>query len=214
MLSRVGKYPATAVLCAAICFGFSSVSLAANRAPTISGSPSTTATVGTTYAFRPTASDPDRNKLTFKIRQKPRWATFSSTTGILSGKPAASHVGTYSNIEISVSDGTITRALPKFSIRVANAVAPPPSSTSSVTLSWAKPTRNVDGTALTNLAGYRIYYGKTPGQYAYSVAIGSANITSAVIQNLETATWYFAIKSVTSAGALSDFSRELSKTVY
>jgi hypothetical protein len=205
-----GRFPAAAVLCAALYFGHSAIAFAANTAPKISGSPSTTATVGQAYSFQPQASDPDGNKLTFKIRQKPGWATFSTTSGKLSGTPSAAHVATYSNIEISVSDGIATRALPKFSIKVAKATAP---TTSEVTLSWSPPTRNVDGSALTNLAGYQIHYGKTPGQYAYSLAVGSAHITSAVIQNLETATWYFAIKAVTSAGAHSDFSPELSKTL-
>jgi hypothetical protein len=219
MSLRAGRFPAAAIISAALYFGLATATFAANRAPTISGSPATTATVGTTYAFRPTASDPDGNKLTYKIRQKPRWATFSSTTGILTGKPSAAHVGTYSNIEIRVTDGKATRVLPKFAINVVKATdapAPPPpsSSSSSVKLSWSPPTRNENGSALTNLAGYRVYYGKTSGRYAYSLAIGSAHITSAVIESLEAATWYFAIKSESSSGALSDFSTETSKTVF
>lgn len=210
-VTYAGRFPAAAVICAALYFGHSVIAFAANTAPTISGSTATTATVGVAYSFQPKASDPDGNKLTFRIRQKPGWATFSTTSGKLSGTPSAAHVATYSNIEISVSDGSATRALPKFSIKVNKAAA---STTSEVTLSWLPPTRNVDGSALTNLAGYQIHYGKTPGQYAYSLAVGSAQITSAVIQNLEMATWYFAIKAVTSSGALSEFSPEVSKTVF
>lgn len=82
-----------------------------------------------------------------------------------------------------------------------------------MTLSWVPPTLNVDGTALTNLAGFEISYGDVSGQYAHSVSVGSPSITSAVIENLAPATWYFAIKTVNSSGTRSDFSSQVSKTV-
>jgi hypothetical protein len=203
------RSPVVAVLCLVLYFCQPAIASAANRAPSISGSPATTAYVGKVYAFQPTASDPDGNKLTFKISMKPAWATFSTTTGTLTGTPSSSHIGTYSNIVISVSDGITTKSLPKFSIKVVQGA----STTSPVTLSWVPPTQNVDGTQLTNLVGYQIYYGKVSGQYAYSVSVGSSSITSAVIENLEPATWYFAIRAVTSSGTQSNFSAQLSKTV-
>ena len=209
LLSSASKSPVVAILCLAQYFCQPGIASAANRLPSISGSPATTAYVGKVYSFQPTASDPDGNKLTFKISMKPAWATFSSSTGRLTGTPSLSHVGTYSNIIISVSDGIATASLPKFAIKVVQAA----STTSSVTLSWAPPTQNVDGTKLTNLSGYQVYYGKVSGQYAYSVSVGSSSITSAVIENLEPATWYFAIKAVTSSGTQSAFSAQLSKTV-
>jgi hypothetical protein len=87
-----------------------------NRAPTISGTPPTTARVGTAYSFRPTASDPDGDTLGFSIQNKPSWASFSTSNGTLSGTPTAS--GTHSNIIISVSDGKIKKSLPAFTITV------------------------------------------------------------------------------------------------
>src|SRR5690606_18679553 len=74
------------------------------------------ATVGTLYSFTPTASDPDRDTLGFSIENRPSWATFSSSTGRLSGTPTSS--GTFSNIIITVSDGQATASLPPFSITV------------------------------------------------------------------------------------------------
>ncbi len=41
----------------------------ANRAPTISGTPATTAKVGTAYSFQPSASDPDGNTLGLHDRE-------------------------------------------------------------------------------------------------------------------------------------------------
>ena len=208
-LSSGRKSPVVATLLVALYFCQPVIASAANRAPSISGSPATTAYVGKSYSFRPTASDPDGNKLTFKIARKPGWATFSSSTGTLSGTPASSQVGSYSNIVISVSDGIVTKSLPAFSIKVVQAT----STSSPVTLSCARPTQNVDGTQLSNLAGYRIHYGQTSGQYDYSVPVGSPNITSATIENLAPARWYFAVTAVTSSGTQSDYSAQLSTVV-
>ena len=204
-----GKSPVVAILCLVLYIFQPAIASAANRAPSISGTPATTAFVGKTYLFQPTASDPDGNKLTYKIARKPAWATFSNATGSLTGTPASSLIGTYSKIVISVSDGIVTRSLPAFTIKVVQAT----STASPVTLSWVRPTQNVDGTQLANLAGYRIHYGQVSGQYDYSVSIGSPSITSATIEKLAPARWYFAVTAVTSSGTQSDYSAELSKAV-
>jgi len=73
--------------------------------PTISGTPPTSAAVGQEYSFLPSASDPDGNRLSFRIRNLPWWANFDGSTGLLTGTPTPSSVGTYSNIQIRVSDG-------------------------------------------------------------------------------------------------------------
>ena len=65
-----------------------------NRAPTISGSPTTGATVGQAYTFRPTAADADGDRLTFSVRGNPAWLSINSADGTLSGTPAAANVGT------------------------------------------------------------------------------------------------------------------------
>ena len=97
------------------------VSNVANRAPTISGTPRDFRRVGVAYSFQPTASDPDGNALTYSITNPPSWATFSTSTGRLQGTPTSSHVGTFSNIVVRVSDGQATASLPAFSIVVSNA---------------------------------------------------------------------------------------------
>jgi hypothetical protein len=92
-----------------------------NRPPVISGTPITSVKAGIGYAFWPSATDADGNTLTFRISNKPVWASFSTSTGRLSGIPATGNVGTYGNIVISVSDGKATASLPAFSIRVNSA---------------------------------------------------------------------------------------------
>ena len=92
-----------------------------NSAPTISGAPPTTATVGVAYAFTPSASDANGDALSFSIANKPAWAAFSTATGALTGTPAAGNVGATSGIVIRVSDGKATTSLPAFTITVAAA---------------------------------------------------------------------------------------------
>src|SRR5688572_30438246 len=82
--------------------GFAQSAFAA--APTISGTPASWVYVGSFYSFTPKAYDSDRQTLKFTISNKPAWASFSSTTGRLSGTPSA--VGLWNNIQIRVSDGT------------------------------------------------------------------------------------------------------------
>ncbi|MGB8328245.1 MAG: putative Ig domain-containing protein [Steroidobacteraceae bacterium] len=113
----------------------------ANRAPTISGAPPASVVALQAYSFQPTAADPDGNPLTFSIVNKPAWAAFSASTGRLSGTPASTNVATTSGIVISVSDGTLTAALPAFSIQVTAAANRAP------TISGAPPTTVVAGSA-------------------------------------------------------------------
>ena len=87
-------------------------------APTISGTPATTATVGTSYSFQPSASDTGGGTLTFGIDSKPSWAAFNTITGQLSGTPTTADVGTTGSITISVSDGGQSAALQPFQIQV------------------------------------------------------------------------------------------------
>ena len=154
------------------------------------------------------ASDPDGNTLTYSIVNRPSWATFSSSTGRLTGTPSSSVAGmTFSGITISVSDGTATASLAPFSITVTQ------STSGSATLSWQPPTTNTDGSPLTNLSGYRVSYGTISRQYDQSLSLPDAALTSVVLENLSSGTWYFSVKALTSTGAESDFSAEASKTI-
>lgn len=89
-----------------------------NSAPTLTGNPSTSISVGSGYSFLPVADDIDGDNLIFSIANRPVWANFSKSTGLLSGSPGANNVGTTSNIVITVSDGTVSVASTAFSIRV------------------------------------------------------------------------------------------------
>lgn len=123
MLKKTDQYTRVFALAALVLLSLCSTSRAypppppSDIAPVITGAPASGASTGTYYSFTPTASDADSSNLTFSIANKPSWATFSTVTGMLSGTPTA---GTYNNIQISVSDGTLTTLLSAFSITVAS----------------------------------------------------------------------------------------------
>jgi hypothetical protein len=183
------------------------VNAAANRAPTISGSPLLSTLVNALYSFQPSASDPDGNSLTFSIQNRPSWATFNTATGRLSGTPGLLDVLGYSNIIISVTDGTAVVSLPAFNLSVlalANGRA---------TVSWTPPTTNTDGTSLADLSGYRIVYGTSANDLNRSVNITNASLSSYTIENLTMGTWYFGVVAVNGAGAESDMSPLATKII-
>jgi len=178
-----------------------------NRAPTLSGAPQGALNVGESFAFTPAASDADGNALSFSVSNKPAWASFNTHTGQLAGTPSAADVGSYANIAIRVSDGSASATL-SFAITV-NQV-----SLGSATVTWSPPTQNVDGTAISALAGYRVMYGTTAGKLTQTLEVKNAGLTSLVVENLSPATYYFAVKAFTTDGAESDPSNVASKVVY
>ncbi len=90
-----------------------------NDAPEISGIPSTQVIEGLIYSFTPVLNDVDSlDILTASIANKPSWAIFNQTTGLLTGTPTRSDINSYNNIIISVSDGEATTNLAPFSIEV------------------------------------------------------------------------------------------------
>jgi hypothetical protein len=183
------------------------VNAAANRAPTISGTPATTVNAGSAYTFQPSGADADGDTLTYSIQNLPSWATFSSSTGRLSGTPQAAAAGVYSGIVISVTDSKDTVSLPAFAITV-NAPT-----NGSATLSWTPPSENTDGTSLSNLAGFRIQYGTSAAALTQTVQISNPGVVTYVVTGLNAGNWYFSVKAYTSGGAESANSNVVSKTI-
>ncbi|HEX7060693.1 MAG TPA: putative Ig domain-containing protein [Woeseiaceae bacterium] len=177
-----------------------------NSPPVISGSPPPSVKIGDPYAFTPTASDPDGDALTFSIEGKPGWADFDSGTGRLSGTPQAGDEGPYDDISIAASDGNASDSL-GFSINVTQ------TGDGSVTLSWQAPTMNTDGSALTDLAGYKIYYGLAPGDYTQEIRIDNPGINTYLVENLSPNTWYFAATAFNTSDVESDLSGVAEVTV-
>ncbi|MFZ1624999.1 MAG: putative Ig domain-containing protein [Gammaproteobacteria bacterium] len=213
--ANVGSYPGIAIR---VSDGATSVSLPtfsiqvqaapqANLPPTISGTPSASVLAGQAYSFQPSAADPNSDALTFSISSKPAWATFSTSTGRLNGTPGAANVGSYTGIVIRVSDGTATVALAAFTITVTQVT------NGTATMSWIPPTQNTDGSQLTDLAGYRIYYGTSASNLDQVVELRNPGLTSYMVENLSPATWYFNMRSISTDGTESEPSGIASKTI-
>jgi len=109
------------------------------------------------------------------------------------------------NMDATIDTGTIA------SLNVAKPVAPTPvlataTESGSVTLSWQAPTENTDGSVLTDLAGYYIYYGKID-DYGEIASVGidvidiqDANTNTHTIAKVQKRNYFFAISAYTSAG--------------
>jgi hypothetical protein len=164
--------------------------------------------VGSSYSFAPTASDADGNTLGFSISGKPDWATFATSTGQLTGTPTIAQAGTYTNIVISVSDGTVTQTLPAFTINVTQ-----PAPTGTAALSWTMPTQNTDGSTLSDLAGYRVYRGASASALNEITVVAGATSTSYTFNQLASGTHYFAVAAYNINGVESTLSAVGSKTI-
>jgi hypothetical protein len=80
------------------------------------------------------------------------------------------------------------------------------------TISWDPPVTNADGTPVNDLAGYKIYYGTSPGNYSQNIDVG--NVTTYTVTNLpEGITYYFVATAYDIARNESADSNEISKTI-
>jgi hypothetical protein len=179
--------------------------------PVLSGKAAAMATVGSAYSFQPTARDPNGRTLTFGVWGKPAWLNFDKATGRLYGTPTAADLGKYGPIGITASDGYYQGSLPSFTITVPSQGASLPPS--GVTIAWTPPTENTNGSALTNLAGYHIYYGTTQSNLSKVVDITNPGLASYVVSDLASGTWYFALTSINTAGVESARSTVISTVV-
>ena len=80
-------------------------------------------------------------------------------------------------------------------------------------VSWNAPTANTDGTPLTDLAGFQIYWGLSSGNYGSSVAVVDPNATTYTLCNFTPATYYFAMTAYAASGNQSSYSNEVPFTL-
>lgn len=89
----------------------------------------------------------------------------------------------------------------------------PTSSVGMATLTWQAPTQNTDGTALSNLAGFHIYYGTSQNALNQMVTVADPSATTFQVNNLTSGTWYFAVSAYSTSGTESARSNVGSKTI-
>ena len=94
-----------------------------------------------------------------------------------------------------ISDGTAAGTLPESSPLFVSA-----------TVSWSPVTLTTTGMPLTNLGGYKIYFGASPMALTSSIDVPDPTVSSYVVPNLTPGTLYFAVSAYASGGLESDLS--------
>jgi hypothetical protein len=75
-------------------------------------------------------------------------------------------------------------------------------------VTWTAPITNTDGTALTNLAGFRLYWGTTAGTYTTSRDIGNVKATTLNVLGIFSGNWFMAVTAYDTTGNESGYSNE------
>lgn len=88
-----------------------------------------------------------------------------------------------------------------------------PATGQNVTLSWEPPTQNSDGSALTDLVGYKIHYGTASQDYTATLALDNPGLTRYVVDSLPAGKYYFAVAAYNSKGLESSLSDEVSASM-
>ncbi len=86
-----------------------------------------------------------------------------------------------------------------------------PAQGGSVTLAWDAPSENLDGSALDDLAGFKIYDGPTSGNYTKVTDTG--NVSQFTLDSLPAGTYYIVVAAYDVSGNESDLSAEIEVTL-
>ena len=80
-------------------------------------------------------------------------------------------------------------------------------------VSWTAPIQNTDNSTLTDLAGFKVYFGTFPGEYENSITVNSVGLSSVLVENLGAGDWFFVMTAFNSSGIESAYSKEVFKTI-
>lgn len=207
----VAQYAITLLLALSLsaCFLDSPVDKSANAAVSLTiTSPSGAATMDTTDTVVSLAGHASSDMGIFRVS----WANDRGGAGIANGTDSWQ----VANIDLALGANNITvtaedtgGAATSKSVLVNRESGVP----GSATLTWAAPTAHTDGTPLTDLAGFKIYYGRMSGTYDYQIGLSNPGITTYVIDNLVSGEWYFALAAYDSKGIESDRSNEVLRQI-
>ncbi len=83
----------------------------------------------------------------------------------------------------------------------------------STALAWQAPVKNTNGTALTDLAGYNLYYGTESGRYTQVKPVRNPGQTNLELP-VEAGTYYLAMTAYDESGNESELSNEIVRHVF
>jgi hypothetical protein len=84
---------------------------------------------------------------------------------------------------------------------------------SSAVLNWTAPSANTDGSALNDLAGFRVVYGTSSTTLDRTQLVNDVTARTTTVSSLTPGTWYFAVRALNSRSLESDNSNIAQKVV-
>jgi hypothetical protein len=103
-----------------------------------------------------------------------------------------------STFSLACYNASGARSSAKVTVTVAAAAA-----NGTVTLGWLPPTLNTDGTPVTPLNGYTVYYGTSAASMTQTLAIAGGSSNGCEITGLAPGTWYFGVAANATNGTNS-----------
>jgi hypothetical protein len=80
-------------------------------------------------------------------------------------------------------------------------------------LNWLPPSKNQDGTAVGDLAGYYIYYGTKASELDHVIKVPDPALSTFEIRDLPAGTYYFSMRAYRSTGTTGLSSSLVTKTI-
>ena len=171
-------------------------------------SPTATSAMDTTDASVDIAGSASSDNGIFKVT----WANDHGDEGVAEGTESWQVTG----VDLELGENTITVTAEDVTGDTSSksiTINRESGETGSATLSWTPPTSRVDGSPLTNLAGYKIYYGRMSGIYDYETDVDNAGVSTYVIEGLVSGEWYFSLSAYDSEGLESERSNEVLREI-
>jgi len=96
-----------------------------------------------------------------------------------------------------------------------NAPDPIPDTVADINLTWVAPAEREDNQpiSLSEIAGYKIYYGTTQGKYPNSINVNDGSASSYTLNNFTEGTYYFVVTTYDTEGRESQYSSVLTVTI-
>ena len=122
--------------------------------------------------------------------------------------------GTSTDAGPQSDDGSISDANPTTPPQDTSGDNPVSNKSGAVTLNWLPPSDNTDGSTLTDLTGFKIYYGTSQDSMSEIITINNPSISTYVVENLSSNnTYFFTITTYNSKGIESVYSNVVSKYI-
>jgi hypothetical protein len=75
------------------------------------------------------------------------------------------------------------------------------------TLTWTPVTEDTDGKVITDVAGYKVFYGSSENDLNTVILLPNPTVTTYLVTELSSGTWYFGVRAYTvdgTEGAMSN----------